>query len=55
MRDGGWADELDAFVAFWAAVEVVEEPLAAAEQDGHEHQVQVVDQAGAEGRTCCAP
>src|SRR5205807_3097297 len=48
VRDGGRADELDAFVAVRAAVEVVEEPLAAAEQDGHDHQVHLVDQAGAE-------
>jgi hypothetical protein len=30
VRDGGRADELDAFVTIGAAVEVVEEPLAVA-------------------------
>src|SRR5437870_3284054 len=48
VRDGGRADELDALVAVWAAVEVFEEPLAAAEQDGHDHEVHLVDQASAE-------
>lgn len=38
-------DEFDALIPVWAAVEVLEEPLAAAEQDGHDRQVQVVDQA----------
>jgi hypothetical protein len=31
-----------------AAVEVIEEPLTAAQQDRHDRQVQVVDQAGVE-------
>ena len=48
VRDGRRADELDVVVAIWATVKVVEEPLAAAEQDGHDHQVHVVDQASAE-------
>lgn len=48
MCDRRRAEELHALIAIWAAVEMVEEPLAAAEEDGHDHQVQVVDQAGAE-------
>ncbi len=46
--DRGGCDEFDALVAFGIAVEMVEQPFAAVEQDGHDHQVQVVDQAGAE-------
>ena len=42
------ADELHAFVASWAAVEVVEEPLAAAKKDGHDRQMHFVDKASAE-------
>ena len=48
MRDGASVDELDALVALRAAGKAVEEPLAAAEQDGHDHQVQFVDQPWAE-------
>ena len=69
MNDGGRADVLNALVDVWAAVEVVEEPLATAEQDGRDHQMHLIDQAGAQvlldggrrpmvrgsGRTCCAP
>lgn len=43
MRDGGWVHELDAFVVVWSVVEVLEEPLAAAEQDGHDHEAQLVE------------
>ena len=48
MRDGLRAEDLDAFIAVRATVEVVEEALAPAEQDGDDHQVHVVDQAGAQ-------
>src|SRR5712671_2391745 len=40
------AAELDALVADRAALEVVEEPLTAAEQDGHDRQVHLVHEAG---------
>lgn len=46
MRNRRRADELSARVALGAVVEVVEEPLAAAEQDRHDRQVYFVDQAG---------
>ena len=50
MRNSRRADQLGAFVAGGAVEvvgEVVEEPLAAAEQDGNDRHVQFVDQAGA--------
>jgi hypothetical protein len=39
VRHGGRVDQLDAFVAIGSTVEVVEEPLVTAEQDGHEGQM----------------
>ena len=48
MGDGGRADELDAPVASRTAVEPVEERFAASEEDGHDGQVQLVDQLGAQ-------
>jgi hypothetical protein len=46
VRGGGRADQLDTFVAFCAAVEVFEQPLAAAQQHRGDDQVQVVDEPG---------
>jgi len=48
VRHRRGADQLDALVAVGAAVEVVEEPRATAQEDGHDRQVQFVDQAGAQ-------
>jgi hypothetical protein len=48
VRHGGRVDQLDAFVAIGSTVEVVEEPLVTAEQDGHEGQMHLVDQSGSE-------
>ncbi len=48
VRHGGRTDELDAFVGIGSTVEVVEEPLATTEQDGHEGQMHLVDQTGPE-------
>lgn len=45
MGDGARVDELHAFVERRAATEVLEEALAAAEQGGHDRQVQLVDEA----------
>jgi len=44
VHSGGRAREFDAFVAIRSLVEVIEEPLTAAEQDGHDHDMHVVDQ-----------
>ena len=46
MGDGVRRGELHAFVAGGAALEMVEEALAPAEQHGNDDHVQVVDQAG---------
>jgi hypothetical protein len=48
VRDGRRAHELDGFVARRSAVEMVEEALTAAQEDGDDRDVQFVDQAGAE-------
>src|SRR5260370_1281595 len=47
MHDRWRCDELDTLIADRATVQVVEESLAAAKQDGHERQVHLVDRAGA--------
>lgn len=46
MGNRGRAGQLDTLVAIRPPVEVVEEPLSAAEEDGDDRQVQFVDQAG---------
>ena len=46
MHDGGRADQLVAFVALGFAVQMLEEPLSASEQDGDDGQVHLVDQFG---------
>ncbi len=43
VGDRGGADELDALVAMRAPVEVIEEALAASEQDRHDRHVHLVD------------
>jgi hypothetical protein len=43
VYDGRRADELNALVPRWAAAEVIEETLAAAEKDGHDREVHLVD------------
>ena len=48
MRDRRRHDELDALVAVGDALEVVEEALATAEEDRHDRDVQLVDEAGAQ-------
>jgi hypothetical protein len=51
VRDRRRADELGAPVALGDAVEVVEESLAAAQEDGDDRHVHLVDQAAR--RYCC--
>ncbi len=46
VRGGGRTDQLDSFVARCAAVQLVEEPFAVAEQDGGDDQAQGVDEPG---------
>lgn len=48
MRDGRRAGELNALVASGSTIEVIEESLAGPEQDGHDHDVQLVDQSSSQ-------
>lgn len=48
MDNGSRAGQLDALVAIWTSIEIVEQSLAAAQQDRHDRQVHFVDQASPE-------
>jgi hypothetical protein len=48
VGDGRGADKLDALVAGRAAIEVVEQSLAPAEEEGDDMDLHLVDQAGSE-------
>ncbi len=48
VHDVRRARKLDDLVALRAAVEMVKEPLAFAEEDRHDGQVQIIDQPGAQ-------